>query len=67
MKKWEKEMAELAAEFGRAIVKTNGGHYKLVRPGSQPVFVSSTPSDFRTLKNTRRDLRRHDNREGGER
>jgi hypothetical protein len=66
MKKWDKELAQLAEEFDRAIVKGKK-HYKLVKPGHQPVFAPSTPSDYRTLKNIRRDLKRYQNPEEGKR
>lgn len=37
---------------------TSSGHIKLAAPGRRPVFMSVTPSDTRSLKNTRSELRR---------
>jgi len=64
MKKWERELTELAAEFDRAVVKGKN-HWKLVKPNHQPVFCSATASDHRALKQIRRDLKRHENKEEG--
>jgi hypothetical protein len=64
--KWEKEVAKLASEFGRAVIKGKT-HWKLVKPNHQPVFCSATPSDRYALNQIRRNLRRYENKEEGKR
>lgn len=53
-----RRLLEYAAEGGWTASHTRGGHLKFSRPGSKPVFCSSTCSDHRAFKNARADLRR---------
>jgi hypothetical protein len=56
MPKW---LRAIRHEFpGITVSRTGGGHYKLVLPNGQPIFTSSTPSDRRTMRNVRSDVRR---------
>ena len=36
---------------------SKNGHWRVSRPGHQPITMSRTPSDQRVLKNIRRDIR----------
>ncbi len=38
---------------------TNRGHWRISRPGHQPITMSSTPSDQRAIRNARGDIRRY--------
>lgn len=58
MKKWEREVRNLAAKYGFEVLRTKKNHFKLVRPGCVTVISSSTASDWRTLKNLESQLRR---------
>jgi hypothetical protein len=44
---------------------THGGHWKLLGPDRQMLFTSSTPSDWRGLRNIRQDIRRAERRRQG--
>lgn len=46
-----------AKSQGWTITYTGGGHLKWVSPTGEIVFSSSTPSDTRTLKNTKQQLK----------
>lgn len=46
-------------EFGCAVAKTKSGHWKVTKPGCAQVIISATPSDPRTARNVRADLKRH--------
>ena len=50
---------DLERAFPEAIIKvTSGGHYKLVLPNNRFVIVASTASDWRSMLNARRDVRK---------
>lgn len=54
-------LADLAAE-GYTVARSGGGHWRVTRPdlpAARSVFVPSTPSDRRSMKNTLADLRRN--------
>ena len=53
-----RRLLDYAADTGWAVSHTKGGHLKFSKPGSRPVFCSSTSSDRRALLNARADLRR---------
>ena len=58
MKKEIKKRLERWEAEGWNIKRTRGGHYKLTHSAAhKPVFVASTPSDARSLKNIEEDLR----------
>lgn len=40
-----------AANNGWQARRTRGGHVRFQKPGRQPVFTSSTPSDWRAYRN----------------
>jgi hypothetical protein len=40
------------------VYKAGSGHYRVTGPNGALYFASSTPSDYRTLQNTRAALRR---------
>lgn len=40
-----------AKQHGWLIAKTNGGHLRLTKPGRPIVHTSSTPSDWRAVRN----------------
>ena len=44
--------------YGCDVTKTKRGHWKVVRPGHSPVFMSSTPGDRRAFDNAKADVRR---------
>lgn len=41
-----------------ARIERSGRHLRITLSGGAPVFVSSTPSDWRTERNVRRDITR---------
>lgn len=48
-----------AEERGFTAERTNGGHIKFLHPQvAKPLFTSSTPSDWRTVENSKAQLRR---------
>lgn len=47
------------AEYGCTVTSTKSGHWKVTRPGCQPVYVSSTPTDHHAVRNILGDIRRH--------
>jgi hypothetical protein len=47
-----------AEELGFKASRTGGGHLKFSRPGYRSVFASYTPSDWRSVKNIKSELRR---------
>jgi hypothetical protein len=51
MTKHVRELVELADDFGWELSFTGGGHLAFRKPGRQPVFAGSTPSDHRARKN----------------
>lgn len=55
-----KQLRKLAVEQGWRVEYTKGGHLKWFPPvGTEFVVSSSTPSDYRAIKNLRAMLRRH--------
>lgn len=61
MRKYERELDKLAAQYGRRVERTKKGHFKLIciRNEKQLVVVSGTASDYRALKNALSLLKRH--------
>lgn len=56
----KKEMHQLVRQAmlqGWIVTRTKGSHLKWTSPAGDIVISSSTPSDPRTIKNTKRDLR----------
>jgi hypothetical protein len=52
-------MRDLARDHGCEVTKGNrSSHWKVTRPGCQPVFVSASPTNARGLRNALADLRR---------
>lgn len=41
-----------AKELDWAAAKTNGGHLRFTKPGRPIIHTSSTPSDYRAVRNT---------------
>jgi hypothetical protein len=59
IKEWRSKLEELIAEFGGGKLSIKpGGHIALRLNNGGLVHVAATPSDWRTLKNVRRDLRK---------
>lgn len=58
LKKEVQAVVRDAAADGWKASLTASGHIKLELPGLSPVFMSRTPSDPRSLKNARSELRR---------
>lgn len=50
-------MVKEAESQGWQVLYTNGGHYKWIPPSGKFFFSASTPSDPRSIKNIKRDLR----------
>jgi len=50
-------LVRVASKQGWVITYTNGGHLRWVSPAGRTVFSSSTPSDRRSIKNIRKELR----------
>jgi len=58
-RKWLREIGALAAEFELDLVHTKGGHIKLLnKRGGLAAVVSSSPSDWREIKNLRSDIKK---------
>jgi predicted RNA binding protein YcfA (HicA-like mRNA interferase family) len=53
-----KELLRWARGRGWTANKTRGGHWRLRHPNGAIVFMSSTPSDWRTMHNARAKLLR---------
>jgi hypothetical protein len=43
---------------GWTVSLTGGGHYRIKPPAGRLLFVPSTPSDWRSIRNARADLRK---------
>ena len=57
--RWLRELKKLPEAKGWTIDLTNGDHVRLTHPdAANPVFAAKTPSDSRTIRNIRGDLRR---------
>ncbi|KAF1072665.1 MAG: hypothetical protein GAK45_00100 [Pseudomonas citronellolis] len=54
-----------AATFGWAIGRTSGGHLRFTKPGRPIIHTSSTPSDWRAVRNALAMLVRADRQEVG--
>jgi len=52
-----------AKEFGWTATKTNGGHLRFPKPGRPIIHTSSTPSDWRAVRNAVAMLARADRKE----
>jgi hypothetical protein len=59
MSRKEREMRALAAQYGRKVTLTNGGHVRFTKPGTPPIFAAATPSCWRARRNLEALLRRH--------
>ena len=60
MKRWLSELQKLVDELGGGTIERTRGDHLMIRlsRGGPPVYTASTPSDYRAIDNTRRDLRR---------
>ncbi|MDA1406199.1 hypothetical protein IPC382_26920 [Pseudomonas aeruginosa] len=52
-----------AKELGWTATKTNGGHLRFTKPGRPIIHTSSTPSDWRAVRNAVAMLARADRKE----
>lgn len=50
---------QLCRDHGCEAKLTTGGHWRVKRPGHQPITMSRTPSDQRAMKNIRGDVRKY--------
>ncbi|PUA41376.1 hypothetical protein C5U62_32140 [Pseudomonas protegens] len=55
-----RQLINFALDNGWQVSRTPGGHLKFTKPGHKPIFISSTPSDYRADRNARANLRRAD-------
>lgn len=53
-----RELIEFAKSLGFLAVPARSGHIKFTRPGCQPIFTSSTPSDHRAWLNAKSNMKR---------
>lgn len=53
-----RRLAEFALAEGWTLTRSNSGHLKFSKAGFTPIFTSCTPSDHRTERNARAQLRR---------
>lgn len=51
-------LLDYATSHGFSVRQTRGGHLRIAKRGCPPVFAPSTPSDYRSVKNTLAQLRR---------
>ena len=58
MKKEMKALLRAIENAGWPVQLTRSGHYRVAPPAGELVFMSSTPSDIRSLHRMRSDLRR---------
>ncbi|MFB8831266.1 type II toxin-antitoxin system HicA family toxin [Azotobacter salinestris] len=58
IKKSLRALAEFAIAEGWSVRRTRGNHLCFFKAGCAPIFTSSTPSDFRTSRNAKAQLRR---------
>lgn len=49
----------LTTDHGCSAKLSKNGHWRVSRPGHQPITMSRTPSDQRVLKNIRGDVRKY--------
>lgn len=52
-------VGRLVSEHGCKATLTKAGHWKVSRPGNQPVILSRTPSDQRAVRNMHGDIKRN--------
>lgn len=57
-----KQIIREAEDLGWEVNLTNNGHYKCQHPSGGLIFMASTPSDRRALRNIRNYLRKMQNR-----
>jgi hypothetical protein len=55
---WRRKLDELAREYGATVERTKNNHYRIIHPSGWRVVVASTPGDWRSFQNARRDIRR---------
>jgi len=53
-----RRLAKFAIDEGWTLSRSNSGHLKFSKAGFTPIFTSCTPSDRRTERNARAQLRR---------
>ena len=53
-----RRLLKAAERAGATVTRRANNHYRIAIPGGPVVFTSSSPSDHRTLLNTRAALRR---------
>ena len=53
-----RRLAKFAIAEGWTLTRSNSGHLKFSKAGFPPIFTSCSPSDHRTERNTRAQLRR---------
>jgi hypothetical protein len=58
MKRDLQDLLHQAEALGCRVVMTRSGHYKVYVPGGGMVTTPRSPSDWRSLLNTRSDLRK---------
>ena len=54
-----KAILKVLQREGCTVKTTGGGHWRVSRTGCQSITIAKTPSDGRTLKNIRADVRRY--------
>jgi predicted transcriptional regulator len=52
-----KQLIEKAQEQGWIIIKTSNNHYKWISPLGGLFYSASTPSDYKAIKNIKRDMK----------
>ena len=60
MRRRERDVRRIARQFGRDVITTGKGHLRLIDPNGllTPIITPSTPSDWRSERKLRADLRR---------
>lgn len=58
MDKLQREYRILARELGFTLTKGGGSHYQFRRDGCETVFAPGSPSDWRTMRNLKKELER---------
>jgi hypothetical protein len=58
MKRELEQLLNEARALGATVTKTRSGHYRVLVPGGGIVICPRTPSDWRSVLNTRADLRK---------
>jgi hypothetical protein len=57
---YRKDIIRWANERGWSVELTNGSHLKFIKPGKPIIFGSSTPGDWRAIKNVKAKMERAD-------